>query len=59
MHQRRDCISRAGRCINSAANWWLRTPNSGNANNVRNVNTDGSLNNNNANNGNGVAPDCV
>lgn len=27
-------------------------------NNVRNVNTDGNLNNNNANNSNGVAPDC-
>ena len=31
-------------------------PNTGNANNVRNVNTDGSLNNNNANNTNGVRP---
>ena len=41
-----------------AANWWERTPNSGNANNVRLVNTDGSLNNNNANNANGLAPDC-
>lgn len=38
--------------------WWLRSPNPGNANNVRNVNPDGSLNNNNANNGNGAAPDC-
>lgn len=27
-------------------NWRLRSPNSGNANNVRNVNTDGSENNN-------------
>lgn len=35
------------------------TPNSGNSYNVRNVNTDGSLNNNNAYNGNnGVRPDC-
>ena len=41
-----------------AANWWERTPNSGNANNVRLVNTDGTLNNNNANNANGLAPDC-
>lgn len=38
-------------------NWRLRSPNSGNANNVRNVNTDGSENNNNAYNGNvGVLP---
>ena len=37
--------------------WWLRTPNSSNAHNVRNVNSDGSLNNNNAYNGNnGVRP---
>lgn len=42
----------------SATNWWLRSPNVGNANNVYNVNTSGSLNNNNANNGNGCAPDC-
>lgn len=36
------------------------TPNAGNANNARNVNTDGSLNNNNAYNGNiGVRPDLV
>lgn len=35
------------------------SPNTGNANNVRNVNSDGSLNNNNANNDDGgVAPDC-
>ena len=37
--------------------WWLRSPNTGNANNVYNVNTSGALNNNNANNTNGVAPD--
>ena len=37
----------------------LRSPNAGNGNNVRNVNPDGSLNNNNANNSNGVAPDWV
>ena len=41
----------------SAAYWWLRSPNPSNANNVRNINPDGALNNNNANNGNGVAPD--
>ena len=36
------------------------TPNAGNANNARNVNTDGSLNNNNAYYGNyGVRPDLV
>ena len=35
------------------------SPNPSNANNVRNVNTDGSLNNNNANNSNGVVPDYV
>ena len=38
-------------CVNIA-------PNVGNGNNVRNINTDGSVNNNNANNSNGVAPDC-
>jgi len=41
----------------SATNWWLRSPNTGNANNVYNVNTTGVLTNNNANNGNGCAPD--
>ena len=37
---------------------WLRTPNAGNANNVRIVNAGngGALNNNNANNSNGVRP---
>jgi hypothetical protein len=36
------------------------TPNAGNSNNARNVNTDGSLSNNNAYNGNnGVRPDLV
>lgn len=36
----------------------LRSPNPSNANNVRNINPDGALNNNNnANNGNGVALD--
>ena len=43
----------------SPRNWWLRSPNVSNSNNVRNVNTSGSLNNNNANNAYGVAPDCV
>ena len=33
--------------------------NVGNANNVRNVNPSGTLNNNNANNTNGAVPDCV
>ena len=46
--------------LNGAPRWyWLRTPNTGNGNNVRNVNTDGSLSNNNANNSNGVLADCV
>ena len=36
----------------------MRSPNPGNANNVRNVNTSGALNNNNAYNGNGAAADC-
>ncbi len=40
-------------------NWWLRSPNTGNSNNVRNVNTSGALNNNNANNSNGLVPDCA
>ncbi len=35
-----------------------QTPNVGNGNNVRNVNTEGQLNNNNANNTNGVVVDC-
>ena len=36
------------------------TPNAGNANNARNVNSDGSLSNNNAWGGNyGVRPDLV
>lgn len=46
------CIS-----VKSAANWWERSPYSGNSNNFCNVNTDGSANNNNANNSNGVSPD--
>ena len=35
------------------------TPNPANANNARNVNPSGTINNNNANNGNGCVPDCV
>lgn len=41
----------------TARHWWLRGPYPGNANNVRNVNTSGALNNNNANNANGFVPD--
>ncbi|WP_363316734.1 DUF6273 domain-containing protein [uncultured Dysosmobacter sp.] len=38
-------------------NWFLRSPNAGNANNVRNCNTSGAESNNNAYNGNyGVRP---
>lgn len=44
---------------NTARNQWLRSPNPGNANNTRNVNTSGALNNNNANNSLAVAPDCM
>lgn len=40
----------------SATNWWLRSPRN-NANNVANVNTDGTVNNNNRTNTNGVRPD--
>ena len=36
----------------------MRTPNAWNANNVRLVNPDGTLNNNNAMNSNALAPDC-
>ena len=42
--------------VNSAYNWWERSPNSGNSNNFCNVNSDGSANANNANNSNGLAP---
>lgn len=37
---------------------WLASPNVGNGNNVWNVTTSGTANNNNANNAYGVAPDC-
>ena len=41
----------------STNNWWLRSPNNSNANNVYNVNNSGNAsNNNNANNNNGVSP---
>lgn len=46
--------------INFGVRLVARTPNYSNANNARNVNTDGTLNNNNAYNGNnGVRPDLV
>ena len=46
--------------LNGNPQWyWIRTPNTGYANHVRYVNTDGSLNNNSAiNGGGGVAPAC-
>lgn len=45
--------------IRTARNWWLRSPNPSNANNERNVNSDGSLNNNNALFGAWAVPDRV
>lgn len=42
----------------TARNWWLRSPNPTNCNNVRNVNASGALNNNNANNAYGAVDDC-
>lgn len=39
-------------------NWFLRSPNPSNCNNVRNVNSSGALNNNNARNANGAVDDC-
>ena len=44
--------------LGSAANWWLRSPNTGNTNNEYNVTGSGGSNNNNSNNANGCAPDC-
>ena len=41
------------------AAYWLRTPNTGNGDNARDVNTDGSLNNGIAYNSNGVLAACV
>lgn len=43
-------------CLSDAAIWWLRSPNTNNNNNVWNVNTDGSNNNNWYNNSYGVRP---
>ena len=40
----------------SSTNWWLRSANTSNSNNVMNVNSDGNVNNNNAYNSNGAAP---
>lgn len=48
----------ATRC-SSARNWFLRGSNPSNCNNVRNVNTTGSLNNNNASNAYGLVADCI
>ena len=42
--------------MSDAALWWLRSPNTNNNNNVWNVNTDGSNNNNWYNNSYGVRP---
>ena len=43
----------------SAAHWWLRTPNSGHAYNVRYVSTSGTLSHTSANYAGGVSPACV
>lgn len=43
----------------SAADWWLRTPASGNAYGVRLVSTDGTLSYNGAYNAGGLAPACT
>ena len=40
----------------SATNWWTRSPNMNNSNNVWNVNSDGNYNNWNYNNTYGVRP---
>ena len=40
----------------SAANWWLRSPNTNNTNNVWNVNSNGDYNNNDATNTYGIRP---
>ena len=42
----------------TARNWWLRSPNPSNCNNVRNCTAAGALNNNNANNTYGAVDDC-
>ena len=43
----------------TARNWWLRSPNPGDARNVRYVSSDGSLNGNYANYGNGAVAACA
>ena len=43
----------------SAANWWLRTPYSGNAGNVRRVYSDGTVDYGHARNATGLAPACT
>ncbi len=43
----------------SAANWWVRTPNAGNANNVRRVYSDGTVNYGNALTAYALAPACT
>ena len=47
--------------LNGNPQWyWIRTPNTGHASNVRGVDSDGSLNGSNASNGGGgVAPACT
>jgi|LSQX01.3.fsa_nt_gb hypothetical protein len=42
-----------------ARHWWLRSPNPANANNPRNVNTDGNVSSYHALYSLGAAPDCV
>ena len=54
--KRRDHNRRA--VTHTARNWFHRSPNPNNGNNVRNTNTSGAVDNNNANNGNGAAADC-
>ena len=39
-----------------ATNWWLRSPNTNNTNNVWNVNSNGDYNNNDATNTYGIRP---
>lgn len=45
--------------FSSSDNWWLRSANADDSNNVANVNNDGNVNNNNANNNNCLSPDCI
>ena len=42
-----------------ANNWWLRSASVDNASNARNVNANGSPNNNNANNANALVPGFI